>query len=108
MGKSNSELKNKYKVEFEKVRKLTNEFDPCGFIKSGAPIDEYESLINILLSSHYNNKSKEEIKIKLIDELENYYGMEKPENEKGINEFYNGIESLITKSELEIKNKPSH
>ena len=43
MCKENSELKIKYKADFEKVGKLVNEFDPCGLIHFGAPNDEYEA-----------------------------------------------------------------
>lgn len=103
MSIKNKRSKQNFKIDFEKISKLVNEFDPCGFIHCGAPIDEYESLTNILLSSLYNNKSKLEIQKILINEIENYYGIEKIEKE-----LKTRIENLINKSELELQNKPSH
>ena len=98
----------KYKSDFNKIQNLVNDFDICGFVKSGSPIDEYENLVNILLSSIYNNKSKLEIENKLINEIENYYGMKNIETEISSEKLKAEIEKLINKAEFEIKNKPSH
>jgi hypothetical protein len=100
--------KTKYKSDFKNIQNLVNSFDFCGLIESGAPINEYESLTNILISSLYNKKSKLEIENALINEIENYYGVGKIENEKSIKELKNRIESLINKCEFEMQNKPSH
>lgn len=47
-GHTNSlELKLKYKAYFDRVQDFVNEFDPCGFIYSGAPIDKSTFKFNI-------------------------------------------------------------
>ncbi|AIG30895.1 hypothetical protein IA01_10655 [Flavobacterium psychrophilum] len=98
----------KYKSDFNKIQNLVNDFDICGFVKSGSPVYEYENLTNILLSLIYNNKSKLEIENELINEIENYYGMKNIENEISSEKLKTEIENLINKAKLEIKNKPSH
>lgn len=100
--------KSKYKSNFKNIQKIINDFDVCGFIKSGSPIDEYENLTNILLSSIYNNKPKLETQTEIINEIENYYGMGKIVNEESLQKLKTEIGNLINKTELEIKNKPSH
>ncbi|WP_430401204.1 hypothetical protein [Flavobacterium sp.] len=100
--------KTKSKNDFKNIQNLVNDFDLCGLILGGAPIDEYESLTNILLSSFYNNKPKLETQKIIIDEIENYYGMGKIEDENSSKKLKTEIEKLIDKAELEIKNKPSH
>ncbi len=104
MNIKNKISKENFINDFKKISKLVNEFDPCGLILSGAPIDEYDSLTNILISSLYNKKSKLEIEKVIINEVENYYGIGKIENEKSIKEFKSRIQSLINKCELEIQN----
>ena len=80
----------KYKSDFNKIQNLVNDFDICGFVKSGSPIDELE------------------IENKLINEIENYYGMKNIETEISSEKLKAEIEKLINKAEFEIKNKPSH
>ena len=99
--------KTKYKSDFKNIQNLVNSFDFFCLIESGAPIDEYESLTNVLISSLYNKKSKFEIEKALINEIENYYGIGKIENEKSIKLLKSRIDSLINKCELEMQNKSS-
>ena len=67
-------MKKNYKNIFEQVKKLVNEWDPCSFIESGAPDDEYDVLTNKFLSGLINKTNTELIKNEIIDLLGNYYG----------------------------------
>jgi len=106
----NSDLKTKYKVDFEKVQSFVNEFDPCGFIHFGAPIDEYDCLTNQLLSAAYVGKTRNEIKDLILHEIEHHFGTPDFEilDEPHQTNFYNDIEILIDKLEQQIEKKPSH
>jgi hypothetical protein len=110
MNFENNKLKQKFKTDFDKVRKFINEFDPCGLLFNGAPIDEYDSLTYQLLSSVYNGKTRIEIKDLILHEIENYFGTPNLETliEPNKTEFYNDIEKLISKLEQYIEKKPSH
>lgn len=105
-----SDLKHKYKHDFDLVQSFVNEFDPCGLIHAGAPIDEYDCLTNQLLSSVYNDKTRTEIKELILHEIEDHFGTPDLEilDEPYRTNFYNDIEKLIDKLEQHIKNKPSH
>jgi hypothetical protein len=48
------EFKQKYKTDFAVLTELVNSFDPCGLIKGEAPSDEYDCLIQQILSAIYN------------------------------------------------------
>jgi hypothetical protein len=93
------ELKNKYKANYEKVQGFVNEFDPCGFIHFGAPVNEYDCLTSHLLSAVYTNKSRQELKEIILDEIENHFGtpdltiMIEPEK----TQFYMDIDLLLDK-----------
>src|SRR5687768_1220878 len=104
-----AELKEKYKADFEKVREYVNEFDPCGFIHFGAPIDEYDCLSNHLLSAVYQNKTRDETKTIILNEIEHHFGTPDLtimlEAEK--TEFYNDIEKLLEKLDQNIRKKPN-
>jgi hypothetical protein len=107
--KIKAELKAKYLDAFNKIQKLVNDFDPCGFIESGAPIDEYDCLTNQLMSGIFDNKSRLELKTIILHEIEHHFGfpdltiMLDPEK----TEFYNDIENLLDNID-NIKIKPSH
>lgn len=104
-----AELKNKYKQDFEKVSGLVNTFDPCGFIELGAPTDEYDCLTNNILSLYYTDKTKEEIKTKILYEIEHHFGtpdltiLEEPYKI----EFYTNLDKLLDELEQQIERKPS-
>ena len=110
MHKHNLDLKLKYKDDFEKIQSYVNEFDPCGLIHSGAPIDEYDCLTNQLLSAYYNGKTKTEIKNLILHEIEHHFGTPDLDIlvEPYKTHFYNDIEILIDKIEQNITKKPSH
>jgi hypothetical protein len=97
----NANLKNRYKEDFKKVTEFVNEFDPCGFIHFGAPEDEYDCLTNHILSSVYQNKTRDEIRSVILDEIDHHFGtpdrtiMLEPEKA----EFYKDIETLLNKLE---------
>lgn len=99
------ELKQKYKDDFAKVTLLVNEFDACGFIKIGAPSDEYESLVNKILAHIYDNKTREEIKKMIIHEIEFYFGcldlsvMKEPY----LANFHNDLDRLLDNLEKAMK-----
>jgi hypothetical protein len=105
-----SNLKNMYKQDFGKVRSFINEFDPCGFIHFGFPEDEYDCLTNHLLSSAYNNKSRDEIKSVILHQIDEHFGT--PDRtimvEPYKTEFYKDIETLLDKLEQHFAEKPSH
>lgn len=94
-------LKEKYKQDFEKVRGFVNEFDPCGFIHFGFPEDEYDCLTNHLLSSVYQHKTRDEIRLVILHEIDHHFGTPDRtvmlESEK--TEFYNDIDTLLNKLE---------
>jgi len=100
-----SDLKHKFKQDFGKARKFVNEFDPCGLICAGAPIDEYDCLTHQLLSAIYNDKTRTEIKNLILHEIECHF--ETPDlktlNEPYKTNFYNNIETLIDKLEQHIE-----
>jgi hypothetical protein len=108
MNEQNShkiDLKYKFKDDFIKVQEFVNEFDPCGLIYSGAPIDEYDCLTNQLLSATYSGKTRTEIKNLILHEIVQHFGtpdldtLEEPFK----TDFYNNIEKLIDKLEQNIK-----
>jgi hypothetical protein len=105
-----ADLKQKFKQDFDKAQSFVNEFDPCGLIYAGAPIDEYDCLTTQLLSAVYNGKTRTHIKDLVLYEIEHHF--ETPDletlTEPYKTEFYNDIEKLIDKLEQQIKKKPSH
>lgn len=111
MNKYNIDLKHKYKDDFAIVQSFVNEFDPCGLIYSGAPIDEYDCLTTQLLSAIYNCKTRTEIKDLILHEIEYHFGT--PDlnilDEPYKTNFFNDIETLIDKLGKHISTKkPSH
>ena len=68
------QLRQAYRDDFEKMRTLINEFDPCSFINGGAPDDEYDALTHKTLSHIYLGKTRDEIKRMIMSDLEFYYG----------------------------------
>ena len=102
-----AELKTKYKADYEKAQGFVNEFDPCGFIHFGGPIDEYDCLTSHLLSAVYSNKRRRELKQIILHEIEHHFGtpdvtiMVEPHK----TQFYADIETLLDKLE---SMKPSH
>lgn len=93
----NTELKIKYQNDFARVRELVNSFDPCGFIEIGAPLDEYDSLVNKILSFTYDKKAREEIRKMILYEIEYPYGCIDLSviNEPYKTKFYSDVEELL-------------
>ena len=94
-----TELKNKFKHDFNTVQVFVNEFDPCGLICGGAPDDEYDCLTTQLLSSVYNGKTKTEIRDLVLNELKYHFGIPELETIKEPNKtnFYNDLDIFIDK-----------
>ena len=92
-----SDLKHKFKRDFDIVQGFVNEFDPCGLIYSGASIDEYDCLTTGLLSSVYSGKTRVEIKDLILNEIKHHFGTPDIETltEPYKTLFYNDIEKLI-------------
>ena len=65
-------LKQRYKKEFAVMTEFVNMFDPCGFTHFGFPEDEYDCLTNHLLSSVYQNKSRDEIRSIILHEIDHH------------------------------------
>jgi hypothetical protein len=104
-----NDLKHQFKEDFNKVQEFVNDFDPCGLINSGAPIDEYDCLTNQLLSAIYSGKQRTEIKGLISREIIEHFGAPDLDrlDEPHKTNFYNAMEKLIDKLEQNIK-KPSH
>lgn len=105
-----SDLKQKFKKDFDTIQSFVNDFDPCGLINSGAPIDEYDCLTTQLLSAVYSGKTITEIKDLILHEIEHHFGTPylKTLIERNKTEFFNDIEKLIDNLEQHIEKKPSH
>jgi hypothetical protein len=91
--------------DFETVRTLVNNFDPCGFIHLGAPIDEYDCLTNKILGHVYNKKNRQEIKDLILNEIEHHFGT--PDltilDEPYISDFYKSLDNLLDGLDKELK-----
>src|SRR6267154_2571952 len=93
-----NDLKSKYKQDFEQIRTHMNEFDPCGLIALGSPIDEYDYLTNKILSSVYRGESRDKIKETILFELEGYFGEDvKTFLEQNREKFYADLDKLLDK-----------
>jgi hypothetical protein len=102
-----TDLKTKFKGDFLKVQGFVNEFDPCGLIEGGAPIDEYDCLTMQLLSARYANKTRTEIIDLILHEIEHHFGTPDLEilDEPYKTNFYSDIDKLVDKLELNIYTK---
>ena len=109
-NRNKSDTNRKFKQDFDIAQSFVNEFDPCGLIYSGAPIDEYDCLTTQLLSSVYSGKPRAEIKDLILHELVHHFGTPDLETlkEPYKTKFYNDIEKLIDNLEQHIEKKPSH
>jgi len=103
--KMNKELNSKYKNDFVTLTELINDFDPCGLIKGGAPLDEYHCLTQQLLSYIYNNKTRQEIKDLIIHEVDEQFGM--PVEKKYEVKYHNQIDKFIDTLEQTFVQKSS-
>ena len=93
-----NELKNKYKLDFGQVRTHVNEFDPCGLIGLGSPIDEYDYLTNKILSLVYRGESRDNIKTTILFVLEDHFGEDiKSFDEPYKIKFYDALDKLLDK-----------
>lgn len=68
------DLKAKFKNDFTVVQTMFNSFDPCGLIRGGAPVDEYDCLTTQILSGLYQNIPKLELADLIINELAQHFG----------------------------------
>jgi hypothetical protein len=69
-----NELKVKYKKNFEQLRTSMNEFDPCGLIACGSPVDEYDYLTSKIVALKHRKESREKIKETILFALTDYFG----------------------------------
>ncbi len=94
----------KYRDDFQILRTLINEFDPCSFINAGAADDEYDNLTHKTLSYVYVNKSRNEIKQMIMSDLEFYYGCVDEtmfqENKEFERQFKADFETFLDKLDL--------
>jgi len=97
------QLKQKYRHDFQIMRKLVNEFDPCSFIEVGAPDDEYDALIHKLLSHIYLRQTIHKIKEIIMSDLESYFGCiddaKYQENKEFEQQFTDDLEVFLEKLE---------
>ena len=89
-----------YKADFLIVQKIINEFDPCGLIELGAPIDEYEFMTNKILSFAYNKKNFEEVTQNISKELVENFGLDISERDSEKLRFE--IEEVMIKTLVEL------
>jgi hypothetical protein len=78
MTMTQKELKDKYKNEYQRIKGLVNNFDPCGLIHSGAPEDEYDCLTNQLISLTIKGATIEKLKSLIINEMTDHFGVDIP------------------------------
>ena len=97
---SMNELKDKYEKDFKLVRILMNEFDPCGLIALGSPVDEYDHLTNKVLGLRYRKESSDKIKETILFELTNYFGEDiKSLEEPYRTEFYKSLDKFLDETQ---------
>ena len=91
-----NELKDKYKRDFEVLRTLINEFDPCGLIAAGAPVDEYDYLTNKVLGLRHRGELRNKIKEIILFELREHFGEDTESFEQPHKtEFYKSLDKLL-------------
>ena len=71
-----NKLKAKYKQDFARLQTLINEFDPCGLIASGSPVDEYDCLTDKILGLKHRGESKEKMRTLVLGELSGHFGID--------------------------------
>jgi len=91
-----NELKDKYKRDFDRLRTLMNEFDPCGLIALGAPVDEYDYLTDKVLGLKHRLELRNKIKETILFELINYFGEDIESFEEPYKkEFFKSLDKLL-------------
>ena len=93
------DLKNKYQADIQVVRRLVNQFDPCGFV-SYCGDEEYDDMNNQILSYFYDNKTRQQIRDMILDKIQNYY-----EKNADYNKLIIFIEGIIKSLEFFNKKK---
>jgi hypothetical protein len=95
-----NELKDKYEKDFKLVRTLMNEFDPCGLIALGSPVDEYDYLTNKVLGMRHRKESRDKIKEMVLFELASYFGEDiKSLEEPYKTQFYKSLDKLLDETQ---------
>ena len=95
------DLKQKYQVDIDIVKRLVNAFDPCGLINVGAPDDEYDGLTQQILSRIYSVTPRQEIRDYVLHEIEHHFGCTVAESHK--TQFSVDLENMLDKLEIQIK-----
>jgi hypothetical protein len=91
-----NELKKKYKLDFGQLRTFINEFDPCGLIALGSPIDEYDYLTHKILGLIHRGEFRDKIKETILFELQDYFGEDiESLEEPGKGSFYKSLDKLL-------------
>lgn len=63
---NNEQLKKKYSDRFNFIKKLVLENDPIGLTDGGAPDDEYDALINSIISEMEKDKDGSNMKSSVL------------------------------------------
>lgn len=93
-------LKDKYEKDFKLVRTLMNEFDPCGLIALGSPVDGYDYLTNKVLGLRHRKESRDKIKEMILYELTRHFGEDiKSLEEPYRTEFYKSLDKLLDETQ---------
>ena len=77
-----AEIKKLFPVLFAELNKIVNDWDPAGFLKLGAPDDEYDCIVGQIIKKELYKESEEKIKEWIEIELDEHFGI--TENEIGI------------------------
>jgi hypothetical protein len=77
-----SQLKDKFKKDFELLKKSIIENDPIGLIDGGAPDDEYDSYIPKIISDLEGKNNLEEITEIIKNNFSNHFGDQELFDEK--------------------------
>ncbi len=68
-------IKKENLIMYAVIEKLVNEWDPVGFIKGGAPDDEYDCITVHLINLLKDERTSEDIYEFIVHELDHHFGM---------------------------------
>lgn len=84
-------IERKFEKSFLEVRDIINEFDPLQLIEIGAPSDEYESEVGVILLDILNAKDKDDILNIITKEFGYVFGSQKKDEKKDCKDLAKSI-----------------
>jgi hypothetical protein len=98
----NNELKKKYRINFNKVSAILNEYDLCRLLSNGSPTDEYDCLTETILVCTNKNCTSLEVRNAVIHELTEHFGyLDSNAVDQKLEEL---LDKMIIRIETSIKN----